>query len=152
MLSIKKMSKRLNNASLWIALRVPGTPFLTFSAVATIQALRTGFKNVRKKKKRKKLFRAKSRGQEIIALFALQLRQDHKITSMTFPSFLLSSLPPSVLPPLSLLSSPPPPPFWFKHFPVKKISKMFPAWKIYKICKYTSEAIDLNISMLRSKF
>lgn len=111
MLSIQKMCQIFHNSSLWIALRVPGTCFLTFSVVTTLQSFRTGFENVKQtgKKKRKSYLELSLKNEVIIALLEPHLRCDYPIKNMIFPPFLPLSLPLLPYSPHPSLSPPSPP-------------------------------------------
>lgn len=94
--SSQKMCRIFHNSSLWITLRVPGTCFLTFSVVTTLQSLRTGFENVKqteKKKKRKSYPELSLKNTVIIAFLEPHLRCAYPIKNMIFPPFLPLSLP-----------------------------------------------------------
>ena len=113
MLSTQKMCQIFHNSFLWIALRVLGTCFLTFSVVTILQSLRTGFENVKqtekkKKKKRESYPELSLKNEVIIALLEPHMRCDYPIKNTIFPPFLLLSLPcffplPLLLPFLLLL-------------------------------------------------
>lgn len=92
MLSSQKMYRIFHNSSLWITLRVPGTCFLTFSVVTTLQSLRTGFENV-SMKKMKSYPELSLKNTVIIALLEPHLRCAYSIKNMIFPPFLPLSLP-----------------------------------------------------------
>lgn len=147
MLSSQKMCRIFHNSSLWITLRVPGTCFLTFSVVTTLQSLRTGFENVKQTEKKMKSYPELSlKNTVIIALLEPHLRCAYSIKNMIFPPFLPLSLPsffplPLLLPFLLLLLLLVLLFFFLGSWnaSVKRLSKMFSAWKIYKINKYSSK-------------